>query len=832
MKKYITSVILAAALLLLQGTAFGAEFVQWENPRAVPVADAPNGPWTQEGNPYFTYYAPWFKTMHLMTGSEAQNLKEAGLVGGEACQVVLHLEISPVNSRTMYFITDTAGIYKTENGGKHWYNTTNNMAGNHSKGLCCDILDEKIVYANMRRVGVQRSRNGGKTWEQILPDTDSYVDIPRSDTIVQDASGNTYMAVGSGIYKLDRSDNLTNLTAAQFPDMPSLSGDSGVIWMDLDVTPDGNTIYALCKARSESDTHSAGIYVSRDGGKTWTVHSAGAGNAQVYDAETLAMHPENPQTIYVGMRITENSQTSDYGLYVSYDGGESFTFLSNLLNISGQTKKRFWGLCFGPKNEDGVYPMYYAGFALTRPLRVSYDYGKTFSVIYETTGAGTIRAGSTGYMYQGFAPDMDVPGRVVFGASGIYEHIYDESGSSVINRISSGFSGASVTDIDFDSKNRMFLCTMDIGAYMTDGDTGYSETTVPTFKESGAARYTATAVIDPSDDNHIISFVGFSNGNDTYSGIAQSSDGGKTFGEISADTKMWSAAPTEDITGNAVQKVASYGNPRVLEYSTEDENTIYSSYYNSYDNGKTWVENDYYLLDIYPGNQLIQIGINTTDVYTRFYLTRDGGESWEHIKTLTYANLMGVTFDPGNSNYVWIARRYNFCRLDISEKRIDDFTDKFDYKAFRCIAINPNNPDHMLLSSYSGLNWWDMKKDFKLAESLDGGETWNTVPGFWGSSVHAIKFSPVTNEAFISTMGGVVVYDYDEYNYHWRVNIRHKDGTQKAVYTRVNEDGVPTNNGGYIIAPKKYSYMPPKLKFGGWKYGGESYQPGELIPIE
>lgn len=865
MKKRI--LCLLCTMLMLASSITSAAFDAWTSPRYIPT-DEYKTPWTVEGNPFVTYYAPWLRQLHIMTATEATNNKAAGIVGGEACQQIRQLAISPVDSNIMYLCSDTSGVYKTTTGGKHWYNVTNNSAGHDAKGLLCDNQDKNIVYVNMRKVGVHRSTDGGYTWEQLIADTDSIQNIDRrSNTIAQDSSGNTYFAVGSGVYKLERAtDTVTNLTEGDFPALAALTGSNGAEFVDIDVSPDGKLIYACCALTIAGTNVDAGLYVSEDGGENWEVRSASPDGSQTYcDIRTLAIDPADStyKTIYAGLKITDTASavTGDYCLYVSKDGGKTYTKVYRPQNLSGGNVY-FYGLKFGPVNASGIYPLYLHLENTVWPLRVSYNY-TDFSKVYTKEhymDKNTIRSGYTGYLYQAFQPDMNIPDRVIFASSGIYEYILNQDAASTINRISSGYSGASATDIAFDSQGRMFMAVTDVGSYVNDG-TAYNASSYPTFTKGDGTKYGVRAVFDPKDDNHVVMYVGYTNGHGTYCGIKQSSDGGKTFAAFNEDAKLYYNKPEEDTeedTGSdnteedlgntggestdsdaAAETTlgwATYGNARVLCYDNYDtdtegnKTTIYSSYHNSYDNGKTWTANDYFILDVHPTNTKLQVGITGSGSSTVLYKTTDGGENWEEVMPLGYSDLKDIDFDLKNDNYVWFTRGKKLGRIDLSNGTVADYTSKFSYKAFQQIEINPDNPDHMLVTSAPGALLSNMKNDFKLAESYDGGETWHTVPGLWGGGFNNIVFSPTTDEAFIIGLAGTFIYDYNELNYHQAVKFTYNGQSVIKELLRVNENGENVNNGAYVLAPEDL-FKPANKIFTGWDINGTIYQPGDKISI-
>lgn len=874
MKKRLLSILLIT-IIISTCPVLASAFDTPEDIRAVP-ADSYFDPYYEPGNPFVTHYAPWLRNLHLMSAEEADNLKASGGVGGEANQMVRMFEMSPINSDIMYFITNTSGIYTTKTGGKFWYNVTNNMTGNDARGLWCDVLDANTVYASMRRDGFYRSTNNGASWELIIDDKDSK-SSHRSNTITQDSAGNTYFATSNGIYRLNRSDDSLDLlydtTTLAVVDEDN-ADKKGPLWMDIEVSPNGEHIYAAVLSNAYSNA-TPGLYVSHDSGKTWSIKATNT--THEYNTYSIALHPEDPQTIHftaiktvkatddtqkeddtttdeeetasggTGEDTSEDTSGEDNGeitspgvdnlnhcaLYVSEDGGDNFTSISVYKVSSGY--RNFYGLRFGPKNTNDVYPLYFCANQTNYPLRVSYDYGKSFEQVFSNAddlGEGTIRqthdTNYTGHLYQAFAPDMKNPGRIVFAANGIYEKTADGK----FNRISGGFSGASVTDITFDNTGKPFFVTTDVGSHIADGvyeqkaDGTY---TYPTFKE-GVDDYFTMAEFNPKDNDHIVACTGGNNGNSGYYAIRQSFDGGVTFGAMEANAQI---PMSEGIENNTVIRF--------------DGDNIYTSYFTSHDGGKTWERNTLdgttpiFIHAVSKTDPKLMVGATgTTMDNCCFYRSENGGESWEKIDTGyigTGPAFVCTEFDvcgengEDNGDWVWMVKLNRVLHYNIKtgERNFLNLTEGIlQPDAFSQIAQNPNNPNHILLGSRP--NFVTPGMDNKLSESYDGGKSWHTVPGLWGGAINEIKFVPNTTEVFIGTMSGVFIYDYEKFNYYAGIKLTADDNEQWVTLLRVDGDGNNVNSGKYIIAPE-YTFNISGKKFNAWKYNGELYQPGEKIEL-
>ncbi len=778
MKKRILSIALAM-LIIFSALSVSADFPVKENPRQIPM-DVYQEPYME--NQFISVYAPWLRQFHLMSTWEYEN----GIFGGEACQQIRQAEISPFDSNTMYFGTDTGGLYKTTNGGKSWYSVTNGAPGHCTKGLMCDNLDKDTVYVAYRSVGFFRSKDGGITWEHVLDDGDTKKVVTRGDTIVLDDAGNVFMAASSGVYRLDRkTDTLENLT----PQFSIYNGTKGPLWYDLDVSPDGQHIYACCIEDVNTTEIQNGIYTSHDGGKTWSIKGTNAEKNIVYSPQSVALHPENPMMVFTAgtFKNTETGKADSAGLYVSEDGGETFThryghIYENLEEGVKATIKPMCVLMFGPKNEDGVYAFYYSANSSTYPLHVSYDYGYTYEQVYKKSdriGDKTIREDPftgktyTGWSYQAYDPDPNIPGRVIFAASGMYE----KSPDGTIKRINSGNSGAAITDIAFSKNGKMFMCTTDVGTHYQESswNLDVEKGIYPTFREGVDSHFTK-AIFDPNDEDHIIIYDGAANGKGKYFGFWQTYTGGNTADAFKkCEDTMLPATPHYNS-----------GNISVLEYDPDNDNIIYSSRHTSFDNGKTWVQNTLdgealYISDISDQNPDFFVGVTPKGDNATICVSHDRGKTWEKVMKLGIDDFYDLIIDGKDNNKLWYTKKADFGKIDLTTQQITKTSTLLGHEYFQGIWQNPNNPDHMLITNVPGIG--SLFKDYKLAESVDNGKTWRVVPGFWSADILGVEWIENTTQAWVFSMVGIFIYDYQAYWDYLDTKIRINLDGQEVSYS-------------------------------------------------
>ena len=740
-------------IMMLSSTAGAANFKQYQNPCEVPAS--------VYKEPYMdtqisTTYAPWLKNIHLASKSQL----ERGAFAGEACQQIRGFAISPINTDIMYFSTDTTGIYTSKNGGKSWYNTNNGYPGQYTRGILCDVLDENTVYFVAKKAGVARSKDGGRHWEELIKDKSTMATYQQ--LLAMDAAGNLYAALPSGIYKLDRkTDEVTNL----YTKYASATGEKGVYFMDIDVSRDGMHIYAAATKNSSDEEAEFGIFTSHDGGASWEIK--GANDKKDFAASTVVIHPEDPMRVFVGGRyIDRETKTSEtYMLYESTDGANTISdkFILNYENLEegvSKTPVYFYYLTFGPKNENGIYPLYLSGQKMTWNYVVSYDYGTSFErVITPKLGRITketetcrYKAGSkgyTGYFAMPLAPDPKVPGRLLLNYLG--PAIYD---NGKLTTISSGYSGASVSHVALDSQARPFLVTVDIKGFvwesgsMKEGDvfTVFAMEINEGSKTEPKEHTFVKAVFDPNDDNHLIGYVAQNNAKPDFDGVRQSFDKGATWEPFNEETIFQKGK-------------APRGATKVLCYDPDDSNTIYTSYHTSHDNGKTWERNSMSVMAISPDFTKF-LGMTGSGADAVLHVSEDKGKTWkETVKPGFSSDLKGIFFDTTDSNYVWISNSSTLRRLNLTTGTIENYISKLNNCKINRFNYNPEIPGHMIVCSSPGLISSD--KDFKIAETRDNGKTWHYIPGSFGGFFGSITFTG--GYAYIGGHQGTFQYDYKKY---------------------------------------------------------------------
>jgi photosystem II stability/assembly factor-like uncharacterized protein len=144
-------------------------------------------------------------------------------------------------------------------------------AGMSGRITAIDVVqsDNNIIYVGAASGGVWKSENAGVTWEPIFEDQGP-------------------MAIGAlDIYQKNPS----------------------IIWMG---TGEGNP--------RNSQSSGAGIYRSIDAGKSWEF----MGLEETRNIHRVLIHPEDPNTVYVGAQGSAWGDSEDRGVYKTTDGGKTW----------------------------------------------------------------------------------------------------------------------------------------------------------------------------------------------------------------------------------------------------------------------------------------------------------------------------------------------------------------------------------------------------------------------------------------------------------------------------------------------------------------------------
>lgn len=158
---------------------------------------------------------------------------------------VEHMVVDPDHSQRVYAVTDR-GLYRSENGGKNW---TALKTPEQAVALAVARKDNQVLYVGTASMGVYRSADGGATWQPIGADLGLRPGVALSVTALAVDPRNENVVYAAPVYRL------------------------------------GTT-----------QTHLAplGIYVSRNGGTSWTLINKASGSMVTH----LLADPASSDVVY------------------------------------------------------------------------------------------------------------------------------------------------------------------------------------------------------------------------------------------------------------------------------------------------------------------------------------------------------------------------------------------------------------------------------------------------------------------------------------------------------------------------------------------------------
>ncbi len=567
---------------------------------------------------------------------------------------ILYVGTGEANAGGGSLAYDGVGVYRSEDGGQTWQHKGLEESRNIGR-MVVDPRDPDVVYvaamgnlfADSPNRGIYKTEDGGDTWENVLYVSDSTgaIDVAinpeHADTLyaalwerVRRPNRRSYGGPTCGIYRsFDGGETWQELTNG----LPALAEDKGRIGIDISVS-NPNILYAIY---ADSIGYFKGVYKTIDGGDTWIQTNDGGLSGAYYsygwwfgrikvdpvdpdiafvigftlyrtkdggnswndvsgwdvhvDQHGLYIHPLNHNFIVLG---------NDGGLYLSYDGGSSWTWNETIPITQFYTcevdRQMPWRL-YGGAQDNGTnrtttgalddWEMIYGGDGfqvLVDPVDNNYIYAEyQYGGLGRSTNGGLSFSDATSGISQSdrfnwncpVVFDPSEPKTLYFGTNRLYK---------TVNRAISWFP---------------------VSGDLTDGD------------QPGNLAYNTLTTISVSPVNNDIIYTGSDDGN-----VNVTQDGGQTWQNISGDLpKRWitrvTADPSDETT--AYVTISGYRWDEFMPHVFKTE-----------DLGQTWKDISSNLPEA-PVNDIIidpannQILFVATDVGV--YVTWNGGDEWEML---------------------------------------------------------------------------------------------------------------------------------------------------------------------------------------------------------
>ncbi len=579
---------------------------------------------------------------------------------------VYTVEQSLSNTDVLYAGTATSGLWKSTDKGLNWSLLTLNYDFNRVYALEIDFSNENILYFGASEK-MYKTTDGGQTFNQIGDPAFRAEPHGRFREIVMHPSNSSVLwaASDAGLYQTsDGGSNWTKLMSGGFKEIEFHPTQS-------------DTMYTV---RMISDTTE--FYKSTDGGSSWVKKTNGwpAPSLEGQPAENkrveLAVTPADPERVYALATGKANGGSGLYGVYVSYDAGESWTFQCCGTQPAGVpdalTNKNLMGWQDDGSDDGGQF-YYDLAFAVS-PTNADSLYVAGVNMWYSANaGVDFVCPAKWSHPYKPNYIHADIHDIKIYGSDiwiacdgGVF---YSTDGCQNVSRRMFGISGSDFWGFGagFSNSEVMLGGTYHNGTMLKDENVYINDWVCIQGGDNTRGQ------VNPFDDRIVYN------------------DGGRK--RLSGDRTVSIAGFSYAIKPNKTSN---------LEFHPDYSKFIFSGVNNelrfSKDGGVTYtVLHDFGVpagrLKVAPSNSGVIVVATYTDTYVtkKIYRSTDGGSSWTDI-TPSSTDLNGKDFIP-----------YDF--------EIDD-----------------KNPDIIYLARTPRYAWSSWLMDgYKVYKTTDGGSSWTNI---------------------------------------------------------------------------------------------------------
>lgn len=555
--------------------------------------------------------------------------------------------------------------------------------------------------------------------------------------------GTMYVAFGSGNLWKTVNHGLTwepifeNQSALGIGDIALAPSNPDVIWL--------GSGESLKKARNFT-MPGTGVFRSDDGGQTWR----NTGLHDSFHIGEIAVHPQNPDIVFVAVMGHFWSTNPNRGLYRSIDGGKMW---EHVLYVNERTGAN--DVVIAPSEPDVIYVSMWENNPTI--------YGKESGVYKSTDG------GETWNRLKGGLPDGPKTGRI-----GLAVSWSDPDKAYAL--------------VDNLNKNRNIAAEV----YRTlDGGQNW----VRTHKNElyifpGIGWYFADCYVNPRDDEEVFAL-----------GVraARSADGGQTFQVIHGDVFHLFPNASETLHLDHCELWINPLNPDHLALGND------GGFYVSYDKGKSWMH-----YNNIPAGEFYDISVDNQDPYYIYGGVQDDSsvyglarewnpvyhDGWEYVWLDAWSGGDGcyTVPDPVDPNIVYFSSQYGGIR-------------RKDMKADRSVFIRPHLPKgHKGKLSYTFVAPYIISPHNALTlyhagnyvfKSLDRGDSWKLISPDLAVSSHKEKRSSALGAIAESHLKPGLLYAGTDKGAFW---VTHDDGSKWTEYS----EGLPNR---YIrsICPSRFN---------------------------
>ena len=313
-------------------------------------------------------------------GLKLRNVGPA-LQSGRIADIAVH----PEDQNCWYVAVGSGGVWKTVNAGTTWTPVFDSVSSYSIGCVTIDPNNLHTIWVGTgenvggRHVGygdgIYRSMDDGKSWKNMgLKDSEHISKIivhPANSAIV-------YAAVQGPLWSEGGERGLFKTTDGGETWKKVLGGNSWTGVTDLVMDPeDPNRLYAATWQRHRNVAAyvgggpGSGIHRSMDGGESWEKMTSGIPGSNLGKIG-LAISPFNSQEIYAAIELDRRKG----GVFMSKNGGGSWTKQSDA--VAGATGPHYYQELYASPHHEGTL------YLVDNNIQISDDHGKSFRRMNET----------------------------------------------------------------------------------------------------------------------------------------------------------------------------------------------------------------------------------------------------------------------------------------------------------------------------------------------------------------------------------------------------------------------------------------------------------------
>lgn len=618
---------------------------------------------------------------------------------GNVAGRVVALAVDPRNTNTVYLGGAQGGVWRTTDSGQSWTPLTNDAPTQATGAIAIDPTNSNVIYVGTGEgnlsgdtffgVGILKSTDGGNSWKQFATDT----------------------FLGCGINKIVIDPrNPNNVYAASTFSFAGISSDA-------------NPQIAL-----------SGIYKSTDGGQTFNKSLIVTGQISIgafgYDIE---MDPTNPQVLYATLEAE--------GVYKTINGGNTWTKLSG-----GLPTKDFGRADIGLSRSNPS--VIYASFEslLTGDILDFYkstNGGDTWTMIGKPRGDFTCQCSYD----QTIEVDPTNPDNVYFGGVGIYRST--DGGQNWPEISTNTHSDYHAIAFAAGNSRKMFVGN-DGGVWTTsDGGNNFvnvnSNLNITQFQSISIHPTNPNITIGGTQDNGTNMFVGA----DAWKHADDGDGGFARIDPINPGTMYHTYFNTRGLIGPARSDAGgALGSWRLVRngINQQDDVLFYAPFevdpvrqdtlylgtfrlYRTTDKGENWTALSGRLtrqsrqaisaIGIAKGAPVVYTGATDGSVF----VTKDDGANFQDVSdNLPQRYISDIVVDLKDPNTVYVTlsgfRSGHVYKSTTGGGNWQNITANLPDIPANALALNPNDPNNLFVGT-----------DLGLFETMDGGKSWNRIPG-------------------------------------------------------------------------------------------------------